>query len=399
MEAKNNSNKDTLLSSLDKLLEQEPAKIARAKEAGTKVVGYFCPHIPEELIIAAGMLPVRLAFGGEPEPAFAGEEFLKSYSCPYVRSCLGYRVLSSNFYYGAVDAVCVAYTCESMRRNQEYWEGYFGIPAFPLGITQTHDRFRSKPQAIQYFKKELGFLRQRLEELSGNRINDGQIRRAIKLCNQIREKQRVLFEYPRDEVSPISWRDTFRICHAGFLINRPEYLEEIKAIERQLMQGVKPKETVERRARLMVAGSIIGSNDNKVLDIIEQAGGNVVADSVCTGSMFSRKNVTLYGIIGDPIDALAERYLYNIPCPCMTDLPKRLNRMTKIARDFRVHGLIYYNLKYCDTWRAEFKFINDTLYKELSVPTLLIETEYSPTDVGTIRTKIEAFLEMIGGRR
>ena len=397
METKNNNN-ETLLSSVDQLLEQEPAKIARAKETGTKVVGYFCPHVPEELIIAAGMIPIRLAFGGEPEPASAGEEFLKSYSCPYARSCLGYRALSSNFYYGAVDAVCVAYTCESMRRNQEYWERYFGIPAFPLGLPQTHDRFRSRPQAIQYFKKELGLLRQRLEELSGNRITDEQIRKAIRLCNRIREKQRVLFEYPRDEVSPISWRDTFRIGHAGFLINRPEYLKELEAIERQLMQGVKPEETVGQRARLMVAGSIIGSNDNKVLDIIEQSGGNVVADSVCTGSMFARKNVTLYGIIGDPIDALAERYLYNIPCPCMTDLPKRLNRITKIARDFRVHGLIYYNLKYCDTWRAEFKFINDTLYKELSVPTLLIETEYSPTDVGTIKTKIEAFLEMMGGR-
>jgi benzoyl-CoA reductase/2-hydroxyglutaryl-CoA dehydratase subunit BcrC/BadD/HgdB len=82
----------------------------------------------------------------------------------------------------------------------------------------------------------------------------------------------------------------------------------------------------------------------------------------------------------------------------MTDLPKKLNRIVKIARDYRVHGLIYYNLKYCDTWRAEFKSIKDTLYRELSVPTLLIETDYSPSDVGTIRTEIEAFIKKIGGR-
>ncbi len=131
---------------------------------------------------------------------------------------------------------------------------------------------------------------------------------------------------------------------------------------------------------------------------LEQAGANIVADSTCTGSMFFRKRVSMSGIIGNPIDALAERYLYNLPCPFMTDLPKRLNRVIRIARDYGVQGLVYYNLKYCDIWRAEFKFIKDALYKELSVPSLLIETDYSPTDVGTIRTKVEAFLEMIGGQ-
>lgn len=388
-----------LLDSLTRRLEEEPARIAEAKSKGIKVVGYFCPHVPEELILAAGMLPIRLAFGGELEPASAGEDFLKSYSCPYARCCLGYRKLSSNPYYSTVDAVCVAYTCDSMRRNQEYWEKYFGVPAFPLGLTQTHDRFRSKPQAIEYFKRELNLLRQRLEELSGREITNRQIRKAITLCNKIRDKLRVLFEYPQDGRSPIEWRDVLKISHAGFLMDRVDFLHELEKIDDDLRRRRLEEIPYDTRARLMICGSIIGIGDYKVLDIIQQAGGNIVADSVCTGSMFSRKSVTVFGVMGNPIDALAERYLYNVPCPCMTDLPKRLNRITKIARDYGVHGLIYYNLKYCDTWRAEFKFIKETLYRELSVPTLLIETEYSPADVGTIRTKVEAFIEMIGGRR
>ena len=391
-------NSNGLLNSINKRLEEEPARIAEAKKKGTKVVGYFCPHVPEELIIAAGMLPVRLAFGGEIEPAQAGEQFLKSYSCSYARSCLGYKIEKTNFYYNAVDAVCVAYTCDSMRRNQEYWERYFGIPTFTLGITHTHDRFRSRPQAIAYFRNELELLRRRLGEFSGKEIKNSQIRRAIALCNSIRENLRTLFEYPRDYSSPIEWYDVLRIAHAGFLMNRSDYLHELKKIDKDLRQNRLPVIPDEKRSRLMLSGSIIGIGDYKVLDIIRQAGGNIVADGVCTGSMFSRKNVTVYGFMGDPIEALAERYLYNVPCPCMTDLTKRLNRIIKIAKDYRVHGLIYYNLKYCDTWRAELNFIKENLYKELSVPTLLIESEYSPADVGTIRTKVEAFIEMIGGR-
>jgi benzoyl-CoA reductase/2-hydroxyglutaryl-CoA dehydratase subunit BcrC/BadD/HgdB len=391
-------NNKTLLGSLSTRLEQEPARIAEAKRQGKKVVGYFCPHVPEELILAAGMLPIRLAFGGELEPVAAGEDFLKSYSCSFARSCLGYRKLAENSYYTDIDALCVAYTCDCMRRIQEYWEKYFGVPTFSLGVTQTHDRFRSKPHAIEYFKNELNLLRRKLADFSGNKISDSDIRKAIALCNKIREKLWLLYEYPRNMQPPIDWRDVLDITHSGFLVERTDFLHELEMIVKDLQKNKSGKKPPDTRPRLMIAGSIIGIGDHKVLDIIKQAGANVVADSTCTGSMFSRKRVSLPGIIGNPIDGLAERYLYNIPCPFMTDLPKRLNRIIRIARDYSVQGLVYYNLKYCDIWRAEFKFIKDTLYKELSVPSLLIETDYSPTDVGTIRTKVEAFLEMIGGQ-
>ena len=391
----NDNNENGLLSSLNKRLEEEPQRIAEARKSGKKVVGYFCPYGIEELILAADMLPVRLAFGGELEPVSAGEDFLKPYSCPYTRSCLGYKKLSTNFYYSAVDAVCVAYTYNSMRRIQEYWEKYFNLPAFPLGLPQTHDSYRTKPQAIEYFKSELELLRKRLGEFRGKEIKDKEIRKAIALCNHIREKLLAIYEYTMDGRTPIEWRQILQITQAGFLMDRGDFLKELEKIEDDLRRKRSDDIPYDTRSRLMISGSIIGTGDDKVLDIIRQAGGNIVADSVCTASMFLHKNVAT----SNPMDALAERYLYNVPCPFMTDLPKRLNRIVKTARDYRVHGLIYYNLKYCDTWRAEFKPIKDTLYRELSVPTLLIETDYSTSDADAIKAEVEAFIKKIGGRR
>jgi benzoyl-CoA reductase/2-hydroxyglutaryl-CoA dehydratase subunit BcrC/BadD/HgdB len=101
--------------------------------------------------------------------------------------------------------------------------------------------------------------------------------------------------------------------------------------------------------------------------------------------------------MGDPMEALAERYLYNVPCPCMTDLDRRLKRTAMIIQDYDVSGIVYYSLKYCDNWRTEYPVFKDYLQKELKTPLLLIESDYSPSDVGTIRTKIEAFVEMIRG--
>ena len=281
-----------------------------------------------------------------------------------------------------------------MRRIQEYWEKYFHLPSFPLGLPQTHDSFRTKPQAIEYFKNELELLRRRLGEFSGKEIKDRDIRKAIALSNKIREKLLALYEYPMDGRTPIEWRQVLQITQAGFLMDRSDFLKELEKIDDELQRKRSGDIPYDKRSRFMIAGSIIGIGDDKVLDIIRQAGGNIVTDLICTGSMFLRKNVTA----GNPMDALAERYLYNVPCPFMTDLPKRLNRIVKIARDYRVHALIYYNLKYCDTWRAEYKIIKDTLYRELSVPTLLIETDYSASDTGTIKTNIEAFIKKIGGR-
>ena len=392
-----NYDQTTLTASLEELANETPRRITEAKKNGVKVVGYFCPHVPEEIILAGGMLPIRLAFGGDVSAAAAGEEYLKPYSCPYARCCLGYRLEDKNPYYHMIDALCVAQTCDNLKLVQEYWQKYFNIPVFKLGLPHTHDAFRTRPHALEYFKHEIEHLRRELGEFSGKPIRDGDVRKAISLCNKIREKLHILYEYPREETTPIKWREVLNITQAGYLVDRGDFLSELTNIQVQTSNSSRRLETDGSHPRLMISGSIIGIGDNKILDIIETAGGNIIADAVCTGSMFARKNVTIFGIMGNPIEAIAERYLYNIPCPCMTDLDKRLGRMVKIARDYRVNGVIYYSLKYCDTWRSEFQLIKDRLFDELAIPSLLIESDYSPSDVGTIRTKVEAFIELLGG--
>lgn len=392
------NNNNGLLGSLKQKLDEAPLRITGVKKQGKKVIGYFGPYIPEELILAAGMHPLHLAFGGETEPASAGEAFLKSYSCTFARSCLGYKQLGKNPYFDAVDAVCVARTCDSMKRVQEYWGRYLGVPAIPLGVPQTHDRLRTKPQAIDYFKNELLLLKKKLEEIGGREIKNKDINQAIILCNGIRENLWTLYEYPVDGRSPIEWHDVFWISNAGFLIDRSDFRIELEKICLDLQQRHLEDNPYDKRARLMICGNTIGFGDNKVLDIVRQSGGNIVADATCSGSMFARRKVKIPGVMGDPMDFLTERYLYNFPCPFMTDLRIRINNIVKVARDYQVHGLVFYTLKYCDTWRADYKYIQDELYKELSVPTLLIETDYSPEDSGAIKEKVEAFIKRIEGQ-
>jgi benzoyl-CoA reductase/2-hydroxyglutaryl-CoA dehydratase subunit BcrC/BadD/HgdB len=267
---------------------------------------------------------------------------------------------------------------------------------FKLGLPHTHDSLRSHPQALEYFKNELVLLRRRLGDFAGHQIQGREIRRAISLCNDIRELLRTFFEYPKQANPPLGWYDSFLINQAGFLINRRDFLTELKHIEREL-QRTQFNYNLSQKARVMLTGSFVGIGDHKILDLIHDSGGNIVADGVCTGLSNARRDVTIFGIMGDPLDALAERYLYNVPCPCTVDLDRRLKRTAAIAQDFQVSGVIYYNLKFCDTWRFEFQMMKDYLSQELKIPILLVESDYSPSDMGTIRTKIEAFIEMIRG--
>jgi len=181
-----------------------------------------------------------------------------------------------------------------------------------------------------------------------------------------------------------------------------EFLEELQRIYSRLrssntlraMAGREAGAEERHEPRLMVYGSLVSLGDRKVLDIIEQAGGDIVADATCTGLRLWRKDVSESD---RPLSALAERYLTNVSCPYMMDMGMRVSYVTKVARENQVDGLIYYNLRYCESFRGELGLFEDALKKEMKIPVLLIETEYSPSDVGTIRTKVEAFLEMIRG--
>jgi benzoyl-CoA reductase/2-hydroxyglutaryl-CoA dehydratase subunit BcrC/BadD/HgdB len=382
-----------LIEALNEKLKVLPEYLAQKKENGSKIIGYFCNYVPEELIKSADAVPLRLVSGGNPEAMQAGEQYVKPYCCPYIRSCIGNRA-NENPLYKYLDAICVAGTCDGMKNVEEYWRKYFNIPVFSIGVPKVSNRFRTREYTSEYFRAELTQFKRDLEKLTGIRITNKALKESIRFYNLMRSRMRRLYDYLNIESSQISWRDIFRISHIGYQIDRNEFLSQVENILKELSIKTNSTETRAKQVRLMLYGSIMAFEDTKVLDIIEVSGGKIVADALCTGSRFWRKDVSIEGSL---IDGLVDRYLYNIPCAHMMDFMMRLNYVIAAARESKSQGLIYYNLKSCDTYRSEFREFEEDIKKELGIPSLLIETEYSPADIGTTRTKIEAFLEMLRG--
>ncbi len=381
-----------MMESFDSLLKARPMEISEAKRKGIKVVGSLCMYVPEEIIHASGLIPIRLAHGGEVEIQSTGERYIRQYVCPFARATVGYRAEETNPYHKSVDALAEAYTCDAMRFTLECWHHYFKVPTFLLGLPRAiggPEYYRS--QALEYFTNEINWFKKELENLSGKNISEASIKESIDLYNSIRERLREMYEYLKEDSSPIGWEDAFKIVHAGFSLDAKKYLGALE----ELCGSLKEKEIEEKEGpRLLITGSIMAAGDYKIINILNEIGGNVAVDNLCTGS---RSFWDLVENSGDPIRALADRYLKIPACARSPYADKRLEFLSDLIKDYRVDGVIYYTIKFCESYGDEAQLVRDYLREKHGIPMYHIDTEYGVADVGPIRTRLEAFLEMLGG--
>ncbi|UCD85730.1 MAG: 2-hydroxyacyl-CoA dehydratase [Deltaproteobacteria bacterium] len=146
------------------------------------------------------------------------------------------------------------------------------------------------------------------------------------------------------------------------------------------------------RARILLMGSQL--DDPEYIKVIEEMGGLVVADAFCFGSLHYRD---LVDENAPPIKAIAERYLKKLSCPRMfEDFEDRYRRVVETAREYDAKGIIVQSMKFCDTWGVDANVFTQRLRAD-GFPVLRLEREYTLSGVGQMRTRVQAFMEMIGG--
>ena len=156
-------------------------------------------------------------------------------------------------------------------------------------------------------------------------------------------------------------------------------------------QGAVPAEA----PRILVTGTPMSIPNWKTYDVIEKAGAVVVAEEMCTGSRYYAKLVDeTPSDLDGMMDALAERYL-DINCACFTPNAGRAEDVIRMAREYRVDGIVQYNLQFCAPYQIEATSMTKAV-QAAGIPALRIDTDYSMGDIGQLSTRVEAFLEMIG---
>jgi benzoyl-CoA reductase/2-hydroxyglutaryl-CoA dehydratase subunit BcrC/BadD/HgdB len=132
----------------------------------------------------------------------------------------------------------------------------------------------------------------------------------------------------------------------------------------------------------------------KVQHIAETAGLRIVADESCTGERYYRDLVDESpSRLEDMLDAIAARY-FTIDCSCFSPNTERLTNVRELLETYRVDGVVHNILQYCHGYNIEAGAI-DKILKDRGIPSLKIVTDYSQEDAGQIRTRVEAFAELL----
>jgi bcr-type benzoyl-CoA reductase subunit C len=358
------------------------APIKAWKEQGKKVIAFQCDYVPEEVIYAAGMLPIRLTGDSGELGLEEANAYMYVNTCSFIRSCLE-LVLRKQ--YNFLDGFVSGATCDCSRRLADVWIHYRFTPfahifSVPRKITQW---------AYKLYEAEVRDLQHRLEEFFRVDITNEALWEAVEVYNKRRGLFKKLHELRKLDAPPISGAETLEVLNASSRMP-PDQFNQV--LERLLEEASSGKRAVEGKFRLMVNGSPL--NNPEFMQAIEELGGVVVIDELCTGIRYWWESVDP---APDPIKAICRRYLHNFPCPRMEPFEDRAQRALKIARDYRIDGVVTEMVRYCVPWTME-QPLQRMTFEEQGIPVLELDLEYGTPGTGPIRTRVQAFLEMLEAR-
>ena len=356
-----------------------------ARYPGKRAFGVLCTYAPEEILHAAGFVPVRLLPLPLPLPyqwrGDTSEAHLQSYTCSLARNVLE-QGLQGRFAFLA--GVLFSQTCDTMQGLADIWRLHF--PA-QLVVTVVQPVALASPQAQAYLVAELRQLIARLEAHFGLTITDEALRASIRLYNQNRELLRQLYAV-RERLSSVA---VWQAVTAAMLMPKEEHNALLSQAIGAMAGEVAIPAGSASPARLILTGATL--DDATLLEVVEAAGARVVADDLCTGARYFD---TPAADAGDPIAALAQRQLQRLPCPCKhRSLEARARHLLDLAARHHADGVVFVLKKFCEPHAWDYPYLAAALTKA-GLPHLLLETEQT-TPVEQVRTRVEAFLEMLHG--
>lgn len=366
-----------------------PQELIKAQEEGKKVFGTFCVYVPDELIFAANAIATGLC-GGSQFWVPGGEKVLPTNTCPLIKASVGARLDRTCPFFRIADMYIGETTCDGKKKA---WE-ILGedVPVHVMDLPQM-----KREKDIKAWAEEIKELKKVIEEFTGNKVTAESLSESIKLINNKRKALSRLYECRKADKVPISGRDALVISQIAFYDDPARFTQMTNKLCDELEQRIKDGVSVvkEGTKRILLTGTPLAVPNWKLHNIIETSGAVVVCEEMCTGTRYFENLVDeTKTTIDEQIDALANRYM-GINCACFTPNTGRIDDIIRLAKEYKVDGVIDVNLKFCSLYDVEGYTVERAL-KEAGIPVMGIETDYTDNDAEQLRTRIGAFIEMIG---
>ncbi len=374
------------LQKVPQLMRERTAELMALKSEGKKIIGYFPGgYFPEEMVCAAGAIPVALNRGGDHEPVEVAGVYMSRWMYTFARANIGNKMLGTEPVYEAIDIFMVPVTDNHVRILADTWEVFTDVEVFRFGVPHVkHDH------GLTFFEGELLTLKEKLEQFTGNRITNDKLLEAINLSNRERELLEEISQMRMSEHPPISGKEFIMLNHASLLLDKQVMVDQLEKICSELKEA---KPATPGGPRILLTGTTMAHGDTKVLELITESGGQVVVEEFGEGIRHFQEKVNTEG---DLIKALAKRYFWKrIPPAWFRPGTERQELILQMAKSYKVDGVIWYQLMARESDEFESFWYPEVLKKEAGLPMLKLVSDYDAGERGGFSTRIETFIESI----
>ncbi len=360
----------------------EYAKEWQARTGG-KVLGYLCTYLPEEIVYAAGVLPVRIMGSHEQEDVSAA--YIYTVFCPFCRDTLAQGLKGR---YDYLDGIVASDTCMHINQTFDCFVVYCGIGrenAFVANMPANVQSSHAKPYLIG---ENLEF-KKHMEAWAGKTITDADLDRGIEIMNRNRRLMKQAYETRKGDHPPISGAEAMLMVVSSQFSEKETHSDIVEEVLKKELPGRNSDR--ETGVRLMIVGS--EDDDVAFLEMVENLGATFVIDDHCTGSRYFWNEVIPEE---DRLAAIASRYIDRVPCPTKDwQERRRFTHILNLVKEYNVQGVILMQQKFCNPHELDIPTL-DALLKKNNIPTSFLEFDVT-VSIGSFSTRVEAFLETIRG--
>lgn len=354
-----------------------------------KTVGTYCVMAPQELIYAAGAVPVKLCSGNY-TAFFVGDDITPRDACPLVKAVAGFKQTGLMPVYDDCSLMIVPVTCDCKKKIA-------GMLSEKCEVMTMHIPASKGDDEIDEFVTQLYELAMHLEDITGNQITYDSLAESFRITGRAQYELSEFIRLKKQNPYLIRGTHAMTIMNASAYMPAEDWAKALHTVNASLKSRAKRGQLVTNKKlpRILLTGSPIVFPNMKIPLLIEEMGGIIAGDETCMGErgLYDPPVIT-DGSFDGMMRALANKSLRPCPCPTFADNTQRIYRLKQLIKDNHIQGVIYHLLRGCLVYDFEYKRIEEEL-GQLGIPVIRLESDYNEEDVEQLRIRIEAFIELI----
>jgi bcr-type benzoyl-CoA reductase subunit C len=371
---------EAILSRMQEVVDNPNEVIKKfKKETGNKAIGCFPVYCPEEIIHAAGMLPVGI-WGGHTELDLA-KQYFPAFACSIMQSALEFGLKGA---YNELSGVIIPGMCDTLICLGQNWKS--AVPQVPY-IALVYPQNRKLESGVKYLVNEYKNIKTKLEEICGHEITEEKLQESIEVYNEHRKVMQEFVELSPKYANTIKPSVRNLIIKSGFFMKKEEHTDLVKNLIAELNK--KPVEECTG-SKVVLTGISLDSKD--ILDILEENNMTVVGDDL---AQETRQFRTLVPDGNDALERLARQWSNIEGCSLAYDPDKKRGSMiVDEVKNKDADGVVFCMMKFCDPEEYDYPVVKSDI-EASNIPTLYIEIDQQTSNNEQVRTRVQAFTEML----